>query len=119
MKINPKHNHVVIKQQDETEVMYGNIIISDMGKEKPLMGEVIAIGPGIRNGLTGEIIPMETKIGETVVIPSFGGQRVTIKGEEYLVYKDVDIMAALEEEEKIAFKPLDSNIVKELLEQTS
>jgi len=36
MKIKPLHNHVVIKQQDETETMYGNIIVPDAGKEKPL-----------------------------------------------------------------------------------
>jgi chaperonin GroES len=83
------------------------------------MGEVIAVGPGVRNVLTGEVIPMETKVGETVVIPSFGGQRVTIKGDEYLIYKDVDIMADLTEEEKIAFKPLDLDVLKEILEQTN
>ncbi len=38
MKIKPLHNHVVIKQQDETETMYGNIIVPDAGKKKPLMG---------------------------------------------------------------------------------
>ena len=37
MKIKPLHNHVVIKQQDETETMYGNIIVPDAGKEKPLI----------------------------------------------------------------------------------
>jgi len=47
MKIKPLHNHVVIKQQDETETMYGNIVVPDMGKEKPLMGEIVAVGPGI------------------------------------------------------------------------
>jgi chaperonin GroES len=97
MRINPKHNHVVIKQQDETEAMYGNIIVPDAGKEKPLMGEVIAIGPGLRSGLTGEIIPMETKVGEIVAFPSFGGQRITVKGEEYLIYKDQDIFGSIED----------------------
>lgn len=96
MKIKPLHNHVVIKQLDEAETMYGNIIIPDAGREKAMVGEVIATGPGIRNVMTGEIIPMETSIGDKVTFPSFGGQKITIKGEEYLVYKDSDIFAILE-----------------------
>lgn len=96
MKIKPLHNHVVIKQQDETETMYGNIIVPDAGKEKPLMGEVIASGPGLVN-LHGNVIPNEVPIGATVVFPAFGGQRITIKGDEYIVMKEQDLLAIIEE----------------------
>ena len=95
MKIKPLHNHVVIKQQDETETMYGNIIVPDAGKEKPLMGEVIAVGPGIVN-INGALIPNTLEVGQTVAFPSFGGQRITIEGEDYLIYKEQDIFAILE-----------------------
>ena len=96
MKIKPLHNHVVIKQQDETETMYGNIIVPDAGKEKPLMGEVIASGPGLIN-MNGVLIPNEVPVGATVVFPAFGGQRITIKGEEYIVMKEQDLLAIIEE----------------------
>jgi chaperonin GroES len=88
------HNHVIIKQKDETEKMYGNIIVPDAGKEKALMGEIIAVGPGLIN-INGTLIPMTVNIGETVVFPSFGGQRITINNEEYLVYKEPDLIAIL------------------------
>ncbi len=96
MTIKPLHNHVVIKQQDETETMYGNIIVPDAGKEKPLMGEVIAVGPGYYT-ITGDFIETEVEVGETVVFPSFGGQRITVKGEEYIVMKEQDLLAIIEE----------------------
>jgi len=96
MNIKPLHNHVVIKQQDETETMYGNIIIPDAGKEKPLMGEVVATGPGLIN-INGVLIPNEVPVGAVVVFPAFGGQRVTIKGEEYIVMKEQDLLAIIEE----------------------
>lgn len=96
MTIKPLHNHVVIKQQDETETMYGNIIVPDAGKEKPLMGEVIAVGPGIIN-MHGNLIPNTLEVGQTVVFPSFGGQRVTVKGEEFIVMKEQDLLAIIEE----------------------
>jgi chaperonin GroES len=95
MTIKPLHNHVVIKQQDETETMYGNIIVPDAGKEKPLMGEVIATGPGIVN-MNGILIPNTLQVGQLVSFPAFGGQRISIDGEEYLIYKEQDIFAILE-----------------------
>ena len=95
MQIKPLHNHVVIKQQDETDTMYGNIIVPDMGKEKPLMGEVLAVGPGIYS-VTGTWIDTSIKVGEIVVFPAFGGTKMTVEGEEYVVMKEQDLLAVLE-----------------------
>ena len=96
MRIKPLHNHIVIKQQDETETMYGNIVIPDMGKEKPLMGEVIAVGPGVYSVTGQTFLETKVKVGETVVFPSFGGTKMTINGEEYIVMKENDLLAILE-----------------------
>jgi chaperonin GroES len=95
MNIKPLHNHVVIKQQDETETMYGNIVVPDLGKEKPLMGEIIASGPGLIN-LNGVLIPNTVEVGQIVIFPAFGGQKITIDGEEYVVCKEQDLIAILE-----------------------
>ena len=95
MNIKPLHNHVVIKQQDETETMYGNIVVPDLGKEKPLMGEIIASGPGLIN-LNGVLIPNTVEVGQIVIFPSFGGQKITVEGEEYVVCKEQDLIAILE-----------------------
>ena len=95
MKIKPLHNHIVIKQQDETETMYGNIVVPDLGKEKPLMGEVLASGPGLIN-LNGVLIPNTVEVGQIVIFPSFGGQKITVEGEEYVVCKEQDLIAILE-----------------------
>jgi chaperonin GroES len=95
MKIKPLHNHIVIKQQDETETMYGNIVVPDLGKEKPLMGEVVAVGPGIYT-ITGTWLETKVQVGETVVFPAFGGTKMTIDGEEFIVMKENDLLAILE-----------------------
>jgi chaperonin GroES len=96
MQIKPLHNHVVIKQQDETETMYGNIIVPDAGKEKPLMGEIVAVGPGLIN-MNGVLIPNTVKVGQKVSFPAFGGQKLSIQGEDFLIYKEQDIFAILED----------------------
>ena len=95
MNIKQLHNHVVIKQQDETETMYGNIVVPDLGKEKPLMGEIIASGPGLIN-LNGVLIPNTVEVGQIVIFPAFGGQKITVDGDEYVVCKEQDLIAILE-----------------------
>ena len=95
MNIKPLHNHVVIKQQDETETMYGNIVVPDLGKEKPLMGEIIAIGSG-RTTETGAYVKTTLEVGLTVVFPAFGGTKITVDGDEYVVLKETDLIAVIE-----------------------
>jgi len=97
MKIRPLHNHIVIKQQDETETMYGNIVVPDMGKEKPLMGEVVAVGPGTYT-ITGDFIETQVEVGEIVIFPAFGGTKMTIGDDEFVVMKENDLLAILEKE---------------------
>lgn len=100
MIIKPLHDNVVIKQQNENESNYGRIVIPDMGKEKSMVGIIIAVGPG-RQNMNGDIIPTTLKIGEKVAFPSFGGQRVFIEQEEYLIYKEADIFAVIDNDETI------------------
>ena len=113
MKIKPLHNHVVIKQDDVQEEMYGNIIVADMGKEKPLTGTVVAVGPGLIN-LNGVLIPSTVKVDQTVVFPAFGGVKITVDKEEYVVCKEPDLLAVIEKD-TIDFKKESLN---ELLEDS-
>jgi len=96
MKIIPLHDNILVKKQDETETMYGNIIVPDAGKEKVMMGKIIAVGPG-KYSVTGqEFLKTTLKVDQLVTFPSFGGQHITIEGEDYLIYKELDIFAILE-----------------------
>ena len=60
------------------------------------MGEIVAVGPGSWS-VTGEkFLETTVKVGQLVAFPSFGGQRITVQGEEYVVVKEVDLIAILE-----------------------
>jgi len=59
------------------------------------MGEVIAVGPGIYS-VTGTWIDTSIRVGKTVVFPAFGGTKMTIDGEEFVVMKESDLLAILE-----------------------
>ena len=53
------------------------LVIPDTAKEKPQQGEVLAVGPGRRSEQTGELIPLDVKVGDTVVYCKYGGTEIT------------------------------------------
>ena len=95
MKIKALHNHVVIKQDENQDQSYGRIVVADLGKEKPLQGTIVEIGPG-RYTETGAWVETQLKVGDVVVFPSFGGNKITVEGEEYVIMKETDLLIALE-----------------------
>jgi len=97
MNIKPLHNNIVIKQTDNTEEMYGNILVPDMGKEKPLMGEIVAVGKG-RTTETGAFVETQLEVGQTVVFPAFGGIKLTVEGDEYVVCRETELIAVIEKQ---------------------
>ena len=95
-KLVPKNDRVLIKPSKKGEEMYGSIIIPDMGQERPEMGEVIAVGPG-RTSEFGSFIPVNAKVGDTVLIPKIGSLRIDFDGEEYFIVPDKEILAVIED----------------------
>ena len=96
MKIKPLRDRILIKRLEEEEEKRGGIIIPDTAKEKPQRGEVVAVGPGKLDD-DGKRQPLEVKIGEMVLIGKYAGSDVTIDGEEYVIMKEEDIFAVIEE----------------------
>ena len=90
----PFNDRVIIKPIEETEQMYGNIVVPDMGKNKPEMGEVIATGPG-RQSEFGHFIRVNAKVGDIVLVPKIGSLRVDFEGEEYFITPDKEILAVI------------------------
>ncbi|MCZ6859854.1 MAG: co-chaperone GroES [Alphaproteobacteria bacterium] len=94
MKFRPLHDRVLIKPLDDDEKTSGGIIIPDTAKEKPQQGEVLAIGPGARDE-QGNIVPMDVKVGDTVLFGKWSGNEVTIDGDELSIMKESDIMGVI------------------------
>ena len=58
-------------------------------------GEVVAVGAGKLND-KGERMPIDVKVGDTVIYGKFGGNEVKIDGEDYLLMRADDIYAVVE-----------------------
>ena len=57
-------------------------------------GEVIAVGPGARDD-SGKLIPLDVKVGDSVLFGKWSGTEVKIDGAEILIMKESDIMGVL------------------------
>ncbi len=85
-----------LSQEDVTTT---GIFLPETAKEKPQQGKVIAAGPGARKE-SGERIEMEVKVDDTVLYARYAGTSIKLEGKEYLIVKETDILAIVENGKK-------------------
>jgi chaperonin GroES len=95
MKIKPLGDRVVVKVIESEEKTKSGIVIPDTAKEKPQEGKVVAVGTG--EIVDGKKIPLEVKEGDKVIYSKYAGTEVKLDDEEYLILRQSDILAILEE----------------------
>ena len=97
--ITPLGDKIVILPQEEGEQTYGNIIIPDAGQEKPAIGIVLAVGPG-RISTDGTLIHNRIEVGQTVMVPKFGAQTVSLGNETYIMASENDVLGIIKQKTK-------------------
>lgn len=93
MKLRPLGDRVILKRINAEETTKSGIVLTQSAKEKPQEAEVLAVGPGF---VDGKEIKMEVKVGDRVLFSKYGGNEVKVDGEEYIIAKQDDILAVLE-----------------------
>ena len=93
MKFRPLHDRVLVRRIDAEEKTAGGIIIPDTAKEKPQQGEVLAVGEGRWDEDGEKRIPVDVKVGDTVVYSKYGGTEITVDGEDLLILNGRDVLA--------------------------
>jgi len=94
MNIRPLHDRVVIKRLEEERKSAGGIVIPDTAAEKPQKGEIVAVGKG-KPLDSGGVREPEVKTGDKVLFGKFAGTEVKIDDEDYLVMREDDVVAVL------------------------
>lgn len=94
MNVRPLHDRVLVRRIEPSEQVRGGIIIPDSAREKPQEAEVFAVGPGKIND-DGSRSPMDVKKGERILIGKYSGSEIKVDGEEYLILREDEILAAL------------------------
>ena len=95
MKLVPLGDKVVLKQLEAEETTKSGIILASSAQEKPQEAEVIAVGPG--GVIDGKEVVMTVKPGDKVITSKYSGTEVKCDGEEYVVVRQADILAIVEE----------------------
>ncbi|NLC18580.1 MAG: co-chaperone GroES [Clostridiales bacterium] len=95
MKLVPLGDRVVLKQLLAEETTKSGIVLPGQAKEKPQQAEVIAVGPG--GMVDGKEIVMQVKPGDKVIYSKYAGTEVKLDEEEFIIVKQSDIVAIIED----------------------
>ncbi len=99
MNVRPLHDRIIVQRLEEGEQKIGGIIIPDTAKEKPQQGKVIAAGSGkVKDD--GNRTPLDVKAGDRILFGKYSGQEIKLDGEEYLIMREDEVLAVLEEKKK-------------------
>jgi chaperonin GroES len=95
MKVKPLNDRVLVKRLEEMQVTKGGIYIPDTAKEKPVEGQVVSVGPGKVND-QGNRVPLNVKAGDKILFGRYAGSEIKVDGEDYLMMREDDILAIIE-----------------------
>lgn len=95
MKLKPLADRVVIKMAEAEETTKSGIILTGNAKEKPQVAVVVEVGPG--GIVDGKEIKMTVKKGDKVITSKYSGTEIKCDGEEYIVVRQGDILAIVED----------------------
>jgi chaperonin GroES len=99
-KLRPLMNRILIKKAEPLTKTKGGILLPESSKDQLNFGVVVAVGPG-RALDNGTLRPVSVKEGDTVLLPEYGGSKVTLGDNvEYYIYRDDDIMGTLHDPSK-------------------
>lgn len=77
-------------KEGEKKLASGIIIPETVDKEKPASGTVVAVGSGKYED--GMRIPMQVKVGDTVLFSKYGYDEVKIDGKEYYILSESNVL---------------------------
>mmetsp|Transcript_7659 Transcript_7659/g.17683 ORF Transcript_7659/g.17683 Transcript_7659/m.17683 type:complete len:98 (+) Transcript_7659:25-318(+) len=89
----PLLDRVLVARIKPQESISG-IIVPESAQSRLNEATVVATGPGGRDK-AGNLIPMGVKEGDKVLLPEYGGNSVKLDGEDFVIFRDEDILGIL------------------------
>ena len=96
MKLKPLFDKIVVKEiKEEDSISKGGVLLPKSAEEKPITAIVISAGNG--GTINGEKVEMLIKPNDKVIFPKFAGTEFKIENEKYIILKQDDVLAVLED----------------------
>ena len=94
-KLKPLGDRLVVKPIEQEETTASGLVLPETAKEKPQKGKIVSVGPGERDD-EGKRIPMDVKVGDTVLYAKYAGTEIKVEGKKLLILKESDVLAIVE-----------------------
>lgn len=93
-KIKPLGDKIVVQVTESEEKTASGLYLPDSAKKKPQEGKVIATGDGriLDNGQRNKL---SVRPGDRVLFSKYGGNEVTIDGQEYTILDEDQVYALI------------------------
>eukprot|EP00559_Dactyliosolen_fragilissimus_P001541 CAMPEP_0184854716 /NCGR_PEP_ID=MMETSP0580-20130426/96_1 /TAXON_ID=1118495 /ORGANISM="Dactyliosolen fragilissimus" /LENGTH=103 /DNA_ID=CAMNT_0027349025 /DNA_START=84 /DNA_END=395 /DNA_ORIENTATION=+ len=91
----PFGDRILIRRAAKEVQTSSGIYLPTDSVKNPNEGEVVAVGPGIRD-VSGNLHTPNLQKGDSVLLPEYGGTKVTVDSEEMFLYREDDILGKLE-----------------------
>ena len=98
MSLKPLDDRIVVKPNEAEERTASGLVIPDTAKEKPQQGKVLAVGAGKQKD-DGKRIALDVKAGDSILFGKYSGQEIKLDGEEYLIMREDEVLAVIEDGE--------------------
>ena len=95
MKPRPLFDKVVVESLVNEEKTASGFILPTAAQEKQQMAKIVAVGPG--GVIDGKEVVMQVKVGYKVIYSKYAGTDVKLDGEDFIVVKQNDIVAIVED----------------------
>ena len=88
LKVEALGDRVLVRRKDAETVTKGGIILAESSQEEPVEGIVFGIGPDCKT----------VKVEDVVLMPRFAGSQVTLRGNQFSVLQEEEIMLKIHED---------------------
>lgn len=94
--LKPLYDQVVLESSPEEKKTQSGIILTSSDSDAPSIASVVAVGEGRLED--GKRIPLAVKKGDRVVYKRYATTEIKLHDKNYLIVKESDILAIVEEE---------------------
>ncbi|XP_041478580.1 10 kDa heat shock protein, mitochondrial-like [Lytechinus variegatus] len=96
-RFRPLFDRILVERFVPETKTKGGIMIPEKAQQKVNQATVVAVGAGSRDS-SGTVHKVAVDVGDKVLLPEFGGTKVSFEEKEYFIFREGDILGVLNEE---------------------
>jgi co-chaperonin GroES (HSP10) len=89
--LEPLSDYLLVKVDETSDKTSGGVMLSDKSKEPPPTGVVQSVGPGALHKESGVVLPIDCKVGDSVMWGRYSGANVKYQRSSHTLLKDRDV----------------------------